>query len=161
MNPYASNPNRIPTNDQYADIPSYGRYCPNPDDFRVDLLHVDSRSPDSLRYWTSAVALCTEANLIYPADDGGRDVFALGNVIVKSSHLHQEAEIDFSYADANEIKAIDLARSVLKGDVRVPSIYFTGKVCPPALPHFMIFTQRPTGERPSGLSSRATSRRVP
>ncbi|EPS30002.1 hypothetical protein PDE_04952 [Penicillium oxalicum 114-2] len=68
-----------------------------------------------------------------PADEGGRDVFALGSVIVKSSHLHarrekgQGAEIDYSYTDANESQAIALAKTVLK-DVKVPENYFAGKI---------------------------------
>jgi hypothetical protein len=128
MNPYTSDPAAIPANDKYADVPGYGRYCPQPDDFRVDHQHADFSSPDSLRYWASVVALCTESNQIYPADEGGRDVFALGSVIVKSSHLHEEAEMDYSYADANEVQAISLAKSVLKGNTRVPNIYFSGKV---------------------------------
>lgn len=84
--------------------------------------------------------LCDEWNRIYPARDGGRDVFALDSIIVKSSHLHGEDESDFkkdsesqpvekdySYADANEVQAIRLARSVLT-DVKTPDIYFAGKV---------------------------------
>lgn len=132
MNPYEADPEKIPTTDLYADVPFYGRYCPKPDDFRVDLQHVNSQSTDSLRYWASVISLCTEEIRIYPADEGGRDVFALGSVIVKSSHLHaredaQYTEIDFSYADANELEAIALAKTVLK-DVKVPEIYFAGKV---------------------------------
>ncbi|KAJ5110867.1 hypothetical protein N7532_001402 [Penicillium argentinense] len=130
MNPYETDPDKIPTTDLYADVPFYGRYCPKPDDFRVDLQHVNSETTESLKYWASVVSLCTEELRIYPADKGGRDVFALGSVVVKSSHLHAcegETEIDFSYADANEIRAIALAKSVLK-DVKVPEIYFSGKI---------------------------------
>ncbi|KAG8421703.1 hypothetical protein J3458_003556 [Metarhizium acridum] len=66
--------------------------------------------------------------MIYPADENeGRDVFAVGSIIVKSSHRHQHARIDYSYADANEVEAIAIARSVLEG-VRVPDIYFAGKI---------------------------------
>ncbi|KZF19128.1 hypothetical protein L228DRAFT_271388 [Xylona heveae TC161] len=131
-NPYETDPEKIPSTDPYADVPFYGRYRPRPGDFRVDLQHVNSHSTDSLRYWASVVSLCTEENRIYPADEGGRDVFALGSVIVKSSHLHaragaQSTEIDFSYADANEHRAITLAKTVLK-DVKVPEIYFAGKI---------------------------------
>ena len=59
-------------------------------------------------------------------------MFALGNIIVKSSHLHAQGsarctEIDYSYADANELQAIAIAKNVLK-DVRVPETHFTGKV---------------------------------
>ncbi|KAJ5579484.1 uncharacterized protein N7459_005469 [Penicillium hispanicum] len=97
-----------------------------------DFQHVNSQTRDSLTYWTSVISLFTEDNRIYPADKGGRDGFALGSVIVKSSHLHvrecaQCAEIDFSYADMNEIRAIALAKTALK-DTKVPDIYFAGKV---------------------------------
>jgi hypothetical protein len=132
MNPYASNPDNIPATDIYADVPFYGRYFPRPDDFHIDPQHVNSQDAGSLQYWASVVDLCNESIRIYPADEGGRDVFALGSVIVKSSHLHkprngQPTEIDYSYADANEVQAVAIAKSVLKG-IRVPKIYFAGKV---------------------------------
>jgi hypothetical protein len=132
MNPYVSNRDNIPASDNYAKVPLYGRYLPRPDDFHVDLQHVNSQSADSLQYWASVVDLCNESVRIYPADDSGRDVFALGSVIIKSSHLHKtrdgrHTEIDYSYADANEVQAVAIAKSVLK-DVRVPEIYFAGKV---------------------------------
>lgn len=131
-NPYEADPEKIPTTDLYADVPFYGRYYPKPDDFHVDYQHINSSTPESLRYWTSVISLCTEENRIYPADAGGRDVFALGSIIVKSSHLHarrdvQFPEIDFSYADANEARAIALAKTVL-GEVKCPEILFAGKV---------------------------------
>lgn len=130
--PYEADPEKIPTTDLYADVPFYGRYCPKPDDFHIDYQHVNSSTPESLNYWASVINLCTEENRIYPADAGGRDVFALGSIIVKSSHLHarqdvQFPEIDFSYADANETRAIALAKTVL-GEVKVPEIFFVGKV---------------------------------
>jgi len=132
MNPYVADPDQIPATDLYADVPLYGRYFPKRDDSKVDPQHINSQSADSLQYWGSVVDRCDESVRIYPADEGGRDVFALGSVIVKSSHLHktadgQQTEIDYSYADANEVQAIALGKSVLK-DVRVPDIYFAGKV---------------------------------
>ncbi|KAJ5934877.1 kinase-like domain-containing protein [Penicillium verhagenii] len=131
-NPYEADPEKIPATDLYADVPFYGRYCPKPDDFHIDHQHVNSSTPESLKYWTSVINLCTEENRIYPADAGGRDVFALGSIIVKSSHLHahqdvQSPEIDFSYADANETRAIALAKTVL-GEVQVPEIFFFGNI---------------------------------
>ncbi|OOQ89622.1 hypothetical protein PEBR_07652 [Penicillium brasilianum] len=127
-NPYETDPDRIPTTDVYADVPLYGRYCPKADDFRVDPKHVNSHTTDSLWYWASVVRLCTKEIRIYPADEGGRDVFALGSAIVKSSHLHtQYTEIDFSYADMNELRAMELATPVLK-EVRIPEVYFAGKI---------------------------------
>lgn len=127
MNPYVTDPNRIPPSDLYADVPLYGRYFPKPDDFRVNLQHVSSQSPDSIQYWASVVDRCNESVRIYPADECGRDVFALGSVIVKSSHLHDAREVDYSYADANEVCAISIAKNILK-DIRVPEVYFAGKV---------------------------------
>jgi hypothetical protein len=130
MNPYIYNANDIPKGDPYADIPLYGRYFPTPDDFHVDAQHVNSDSAESVQYWTTVLGLCTESNLIFPAEQGqGRDVFALGSVIVKSSHRHQcpVTRPDYLYADANEAQAVAIARRVLKG-VRVPEIYFAGKV---------------------------------
>ncbi|KAK4191089.1 kinase-like domain protein [Podospora australis] len=128
INPYVSNPDDIPATDPYADVPLYGRYFPRQDDFCVDGQHVNSRSAASLRYWKSVLEFCTESVRIYPADEGGRDVFALGSVIVKSSHLHSSGiEIDYSYADANEAQAIAIAKSILK-DVRVAEILFSGKI---------------------------------
>ncbi|KAJ6031689.1 hypothetical protein N7540_002421 [Penicillium herquei] len=131
-NPYETDPAKIPATDLYADVPLYGRYYPKPEDFRVDLHHVNSQTSESLKYWSSVVNLCTEQNQTYPAETGGRDVFALGSVIVKSSHLHALEdrscpEIDFSYADANETQAIALANPVLHG-LKVPEIYFSGNI---------------------------------
>ncbi|KAI1498124.1 kinase-like domain-containing protein [Biscogniauxia marginata] len=127
MNPYVANPDNIPASDTYADVPFYGRYFPRPDDF-----HVDPQHANSLQFWETVVDLCDESVRIYPADEGGRDVFALGSVIVKSSHLHKTKdgrrhEIDYSYADANEVQAVAIAESVLK-DIRVPKIYLAGKI---------------------------------
>lgn len=124
MNPYETNPDHIPSTDLYADVPLYGRYTPKPDDFQVDLQQTNFQS-----YWASVIELCNESVRIYPADEGGRDVFALGSVIVKSSHLHDTQEIDYSYADANEVRAFAIAKDLFKDIIRVPDIYFAGKVC--------------------------------
>lgn len=124
MNPYETNSDHIPSTDSYADVPLYGRYSPKPDDFRVHLQQTKSQP-----YWTSVIELCNESVRIYPADEGGRDVFALGSVIVKPNHLHDTKEIDYSYADANEVHAIDVARDLFKDTIREPEIYFAGKIC--------------------------------
>ncbi|KAJ5919823.1 lysophospholipase 1 [Penicillium verhagenii] len=55
-NPYEADPDRIPPADLYADVPSYGRYYPKHDDFRIDSQHVNSQTTDSLRYWASVCA---------------------------------------------------------------------------------------------------------
>ena len=134
MNPYEARPDKIPPTDRYADVPLYGRYSPSPTDFTPDTQHVNSTAPESIEYWSTVLQRCTESNRIYENRDGGRDVFALGGVIVKSSHLHQtlegrKAHRNYSYADANEVEAIHLAGQVL-GPVRVPRIYFAAKVFP-------------------------------
>ncbi|EPS34137.1 hypothetical protein PDE_09099 [Penicillium oxalicum 114-2] len=127
MHPYVIEPEHIPATDLYADVPLYGRYRPKPGEFSVKPEHIGCHSAESIRYWESVLSLCDESTRIYPADEGGRDVFALGNVIVKSSHLHNTPEIDYSFADANEVQAISIAKGVL-GGIRVPEIYFAGKI---------------------------------
>ncbi|CAI7672431.1 unnamed protein product [Penicillium palitans] len=132
MNPYMTDPDHIPPSDLYADLPLYGRYSPKPDDFCIDIQHVNSQSTDSLQYWASVLDLCNESVRIYPGDEDSRDVFALGSVIIKSRHLHTQksteyVEIGYSYADANEVQAIAIAKDVLK-NVKVPDIYFNGKI---------------------------------
>ena len=132
MNPYESDPEKIPSTDRYADVPLHGRYRPLPTDFQPDVKHVNSTTPESLEYWSSVLAQCTELNRIYENDEGGRDVFALGGVIVKSSHWKgspegRRSDRDYSYADANEVEAIRLAREVLY-DIKVPRVYFADKV---------------------------------
>ena len=134
MNPYEANPDKIPPDDQYADLPLYGRYHPRADDFQPRPEHTNSSTAESLEYWASVLALCDASVRIFDDQAGGRDVFALGGVIIKSGHLNahstgRRATRDYSYADANEVKATDLARKLLK-DVRVPKIYFAGKVRP-------------------------------
>ncbi|KAI1811682.1 hypothetical protein GGS20DRAFT_561777 [Poronia punctata] len=133
MSPYEANPEKIPENDRFSDVPLYGRYLPASDDFQPDPKHINSASEDSLKYWVFVLDLCNTSNRIYEGLEGARDVFALGSVIIKSSHLHAQlqgrrASRDFSYADANEVEATALARSVLKDDVKVPIIYFASKI---------------------------------
>jgi COMPASS component SPP1 len=134
MNPYEANPENIPPDDRYADVPFYGRYYPTAGDFQPDPAHVLSTSPDSLAYWSSVLARCNTENRIYENQDGGRDVFALGGVVVKSRHLHPGQEgrrstREYSLADQNEVVATSLVRQSLSLlGIRVPRIYFAGKV---------------------------------
>ncbi|KAI1504569.1 hypothetical protein F5X99DRAFT_19141 [Biscogniauxia marginata] len=132
MNPYESDPDKIPKDDLYADVPLYGRYFPRLTDFKPDAKHINSTTPESLSYWSTVLAQCTELNRIYENDEGGRDVFALGSVIIKSSHLKvtpegRRSSRDYSYADANEVEAIRLAKKVLD-DIKVPQVYFAAKI---------------------------------
>ncbi|KNG86574.1 hypothetical protein ANOM_003849 [Aspergillus nomiae NRRL 13137] len=108
-------------------FPSTDGIALNPAIFLPGLSMSPANPPEAMQYWESVLSLCEGSTQIYPADEGGRDVFALGNVIVKSSHLHGTQEIDYSFADANEVKAIPVARKVLR-DIRVPEIYFAGKI---------------------------------
>lgn len=128
QNPYEADAAKIPETDRYQDLPCFGRYLPRADDFKPDRRYFNSTSTKSRRYWASVLKLCDESVRIYDNQDGGRDVFALGSVIVKSSHLKAlDQGRDYSYADANEVKAVALAREVVK-DIRVPCIYFASKV---------------------------------
>ncbi|KAF1994626.1 hypothetical protein P154DRAFT_526969 [Amniculicola lignicola CBS 123094] len=132
MNPYESNPDNIPPTDRYIKEPLYGRYFPRPNDFKPEPAYINSTTPESLKYWALVLQQCDESVRIYDNQDGGRDVFALGGIIVKSSHLKEALEgrqacRDYSYADANEVAATTLARTVL-GDCQVPKIYFANKI---------------------------------
>ncbi|KAF1852168.1 uncharacterized protein K460DRAFT_299988 [Cucurbitaria berberidis CBS 394.84] len=132
MNPYEANPENIPPTDRYADVPLYGRYLPRPTDFTPDAKHMNCTTPESLGYWFTVLKKCTESNRIYDNQDGGRDVFALGSVIIKSSHLKanpqgRRSHRDYSYADANEVEALALARKVLDS-TKVPQVYFAAKI---------------------------------
>lgn len=129
MNPYEADPAKIPASDSYADIPQHGRYLPTPTDFTPDTTHAHSTSADSLQYWESVLSQCTASNRIYENETGGRDVFALGAAIVKSSHLKAAASRDYALADANEVQATNMAAPKLHEiSVRVPQIYFAGRV---------------------------------
>ena len=132
MNPYEADPEKIPDTDRYQDVPLYGRYLPRSDDFKPNPSHINSTSPESIQYWESVLCLCNPGNRIYENQDGGRDVFALGSVIVKSSHLKKildgrRAHRDYSLADANEAEATALVREHVRS-MKVPKIYFSNEV---------------------------------
>ena len=110
INPYETNPAKIAAEDLYNDIPSYGRYLPHPDDFVPDAVHINSTKPESIDYWLSVLSRCTASSRIYENDTAGRDVFAFGSVIIKSTHLKDHDGRDYTHADANEVAAIALAR---------------------------------------------------
>ncbi|KAB8339162.1 hypothetical protein FH972_022097 [Carpinus fangiana] len=135
MNPYEADPRKIPEDDRYVKEPFYGRYLPQPEDFQVDRAQIQSSTAKSIAYWQSVLLKCDSSNCLYDNEFGGRDVFALGSIIVKSRHLKpllqedSEPERDYSLADANEVKAITLARALLNGTgIQLPEILFAGKV---------------------------------
>ncbi|EDN03441.1 predicted protein [Histoplasma mississippiense (nom. inval.)] len=106
MDPYV---HTSPT-DLYANLPLYGRCRPEPGHFHVKTEHVGSQSSDC----ESVIGLYDESIRIYPAGESGRDVFAPGNVIVKSSHPHDTQEIACSFADANEVDTISIAKNLIQ-----------------------------------------------
>ncbi|KAF2688156.1 hypothetical protein K458DRAFT_467804 [Lentithecium fluviatile CBS 122367] len=118
MNPYEAKEEESPSTDRYADVPLYGRYFPRPDDFKPEGRYINSTTPESLEYWCSVLQKCTETNRPYENQDRGRDVFAPGTVIIKSSHLKgalrgRRSHRNYSYADVNEVGATAFARKVL------------------------------------------------
>jgi hypothetical protein len=169
MNPYEANPEHIPPTDRYADVPLYGRYFPRPTDFTPDAKHINRTAPESLEYWSTVLEKCTKSNRIYENQDGGRDVFALGSVIIKSSHLKgtlqgRRSHRDYSYADTNEVEAIALARKVLDSSI-VPRVYFAAKVLQNTLSSISLFDTllrlRSTGERTRCIGTRENPRGRP
>ncbi|KAI3322292.1 hypothetical protein HD806DRAFT_536757 [Xylariaceae sp. AK1471] len=130
MNPYEADPAKIPATDPYADVPFYGRYQPCPGEFVPNPPPGPSTSDVVVRYWEGIIRdQCTSANRMYEIE-GWRDVFALGSVIVKSSHLSATPpHRDHALADANEPAAIALAGDRLhEMGIQAPKIYFQGKI---------------------------------
>jgi hypothetical protein len=132
MDPYEAQPSQIPSSDPYSDLPLYGRYHPVPEDFQPLEQHCNSHSPESLKYWENVLQKCDSTCYVYQNPFGGRDVFALGSVIIKSAHLRSEdretgseASRDYSITDANEAAAIQLVSQT----ITAPRILFWGKVC--------------------------------
>ncbi|KAK3903118.1 hypothetical protein C8A05DRAFT_33155 [Staphylotrichum tortipilum] len=64
MHPYETDQARIPSTDTYADIPAYGRYKPQDDDFRPEPKHFMSTSAETLKYWPSVLDMCDESHII-------------------------------------------------------------------------------------------------
>ena len=130
MNPYEADPIKIPANDPYSREPFFGRYLPRVDDFQVDKKHIRSEASESLDYWSSVLAKCDSSTILFDNPWGGRDVFAVGSVIVKSSH-RKNVSRDHLYSDRNEVEATNLAKSaLLELGVMVPQFYFAGQVSP-------------------------------
>lgn len=129
MDPYETDPEKIrASNDPYNDIPSHGRYLAQSDDFRPLPEHVGSTSSDSLAYWKAVLKRCTDAERIYPNDSGGRDVFALGGVILKSSHLNEDRGRDYAPSRRERGRGHRSFRPALAElQIRVPETYFEGK----------------------------------
>jgi COMPASS component SPP1 len=132
MNPYEADPAKIPAPDLYADVPLFGRYSPREDDLQPNAKYFMSTSPESVEYWSSVLDLCDASTRMVEGLEGGREVFALGSIVVKSSHITRDQQgrrsrRDHSFGDVNEVAASSLAREAIP-DIRIPRIYFAGKV---------------------------------
>lgn len=129
MDPYETDVSKVPSSDLYRHDFGYGRYRRLTDDFEIDRRRVGSTTPEALTYWAQVLEKCTTDVRMYENDEHGRDVFALGTVIVKSSHLRSHCTRDHTLADMNEVAAIDLARKpLLELAIQVPEILFAAKV---------------------------------
>ncbi|KAI5805985.1 kinase-like domain-containing protein [Geopyxis carbonaria] len=131
MNPYEADPSKIPPTDLYADVPHYGRYLPHESDFHPDPAHINKHTPEAIAYWKSVLTKCDKSTCLYDGEVGGRSVFAIGGVIVKTAHTQAQPEArDYSYTDKNEEAAIQKFRSssLDQSGVQVPRIYFCGKI---------------------------------
>ncbi|KAK6498282.1 hypothetical protein TWF506_004521 [Arthrobotrys conoides] len=131
MDPYEADPTKIPADDLYADVPLYGRYLPRENDFRPKADHIRSSTPESLRYWESVLKQLDSSTLLYKdPDDDTRDIFAFGNIIVKSSHMKSTLPMrGYSLCDENEFAATTVVRDCLnRMGIEVPKILFVGKI---------------------------------
>ncbi|KAK3179646.1 hypothetical protein K4F52_008977 [Lecanicillium sp. MT-2017a] len=127
QNPYEANPAKIPASDHHVNKPHYGRYLPHPADFKPAAEHINSTTPESIAYWSDILSQCNESHRIYENIRSGRDVFAFGSLIIKSSHLKKRAGPDCTLVDANEVAATNLVKEKCSG-IRVPKIYFADKI---------------------------------
>jgi hypothetical protein len=131
MTPYEADPAKIPPEDTYTREPLYGRYLPKDDDIRPNVKYIRSKTPEALDYWASILRYCNPSIRLHESIEGRRDVFALGGMIIKSSHLNGLTNIsvgrNFFYDDMNEVEAIRLMNESLP-HIKVPEIYFNGKV---------------------------------
>lgn len=126
-NPYEADPAKLPASDRYVNKPHYGRYLPHPDDFKPAAEHINSTTPESISYWSNVLSQCNESHWIYENIRTGRDVFAYGSLIIKSSHLKKRGGPDCALVDANEVAATNLVKANCS-KIRVPRIYFADKV---------------------------------
>jgi hypothetical protein len=130
MNPYETDPKKIPPKDIYIREPHFGRYATDPSDYKPKKKLILSCSDAAIAYWKSILELCSQWTRIVENLGEGRDVFAIGTMIIKSGHLNPRHSRDFTSADANEMAGAALAQTVLSElGVRVPEYYFRGKVC--------------------------------
>ncbi|KAL4978183.1 hypothetical protein BDW66DRAFT_21995 [Aspergillus desertorum] len=129
VNPYETDPARIPEDDPfYRRSPQYGRYLPRDDDFQPLYDDWCQSDPQATEYWESTVkALCTPENSLHL--QGERQAYAAGRVIIR---IDQEDAVGaaaerFLCLNANELSASRKADNAFKHlGVDVPKIYFCG-----------------------------------
>ena len=127
MNPYETDVRKVPESDVYADLPLYGRYSPHPTDFTPD----PNRSQDDVEYWKSVIGKCSEKNRVLSIP-GRRETFAIGSVIVQSSHLQYPRHyptVNYRMRDQNEVAALSIMRENFP-KIPVPHVYYQGEVSP-------------------------------
>lgn len=130
VNPYETDPDKIPKDDPYllARSAHYGRYVPRPDDFTPRYNYWYQSEPESIPYWKEVVGkYCTPENSL--KESGTREAFAAGSVIIRVDEESAEgpAAEKYSLLNANELCAARKAEEVLRPmDVAVPLIYFCG-----------------------------------
>ncbi|EGD97153.1 hypothetical protein TESG_04567 [Trichophyton tonsurans CBS 112818] len=74
--------------------------------FCPDARHILSTSPESIKYWEAILDLCNTSTRITKPSIGGRDVFVIGNITVKSGHLDPGGGSGYHLLDANEVAAV-------------------------------------------------------
>ncbi|KAL4816257.1 hypothetical protein BDW67DRAFT_191158 [Aspergillus spinulosporus] len=129
VNPYETDPARIPEDDPfYQRSPQYGRYLPRDDDFQPLYDDWCQADPQATEYWESTVkALCTPENSLHL--QGERQAYAAGRVIIR---IDQEDAVGaaaerFLCLNANELSASRKADNAFKHlGVDVPKIYYCG-----------------------------------
>lgn len=131
MNPYETDPQRIPKDDAYISrSPYYGRYAPRDGDFRPRYDRWYQSEPEESAYWEETVRKfwVAENCLNVP---GTREAFAIGSVVVRvDQESVDDASVEsYSCANANELSSGRKVEDALKEvGVSVPVIYFYGVI---------------------------------
>ncbi|EEQ28121.1 Set1 complex component spp1 [Microsporum canis CBS 113480] len=97
------------------------------DDFCPDSRHIMSTSPESIKYWEGVLDRCNSETRINVPRIGKRDIFMVGNVIVKSDHLDPGGGTGRHLIDANEDAAVKLVRNAIP-EIQLPQTYFSSKI---------------------------------
>jgi COMPASS component SPP1 len=131
VDPYETNPERIPGDDPFlVKSAQYGRYTPHPDDFNPHYNHWYQSDPDANAFWQDiARKFCTPEHSL--GISGPREAFAAGSVIIRvDCEVADGAAAErYSCVNANELSAARKAEDTLREiGVAVPMIYFCGTI---------------------------------